>query len=358
MSFDRRLPSLLAGAVIISLFLSGCSFVGDAGQVWGVLESDSAHKKALALVVDEVESIDGVESVSSNYVADGPSGDEAELHVIASTTISEQQLSAIAAALQDGFAGVDLENAVPEFTLKFGDAERTGVFTQSGVLLSAEEFVREVVYWQSVEAAAETGLSLTLSPNGQDAIYQRTFETPKKADPIRTSKLFISHFEAVAEVPDESSSFTIWSLAGIWANPSLPSPEIVAVLDDIQKFIPVMDRVTPTDDVQTEEYVSPEGALLQSLRTGDDGVTRAEILIVQREFRAADWQAVVEAAALAVQVPEINFRYIAGDRAFQITTCEQSADQTADDQKLLEGVLGLDEQGRDAAKAGVCSFEV
>jgi len=355
MNFSRRLPGVALGATLLVFLLSGCSLVNDAGQVWDILDADAAAKKALNAVVNDVQGIKGVESVSSNFVADGPHGDEAAIEVVASAEITDDQLSAIATAVHEGFARADLVTAIPEFTLNFAAADEAGAFVQSEMLLTMEEFVHEVVYWRSVEAAAETGLSLTVTPAGQDGAYQRLFETPENADPIRTSKLFMSHFEALAAVPDETRMPTIWSLAGIWLTPELPSAETMAVFDDIQTFIPVMDRITPTDDLETAEYVSPEGTLLQSFATGDDGVSRAEILIVHHDFRAANWQTVVEAAALAARVPEISFRYIAADRPFQVTTCARSVNQTDDDVKFLDEVRATGAPGIDAVKAGVCS---
>lgn len=350
-----RTVALAASLAVVTLTLGGCSFVDDAGQAWGILQSDAAPKQALSDAVSTLKGIDGVESASSTFVAAGASGVEAALHVIASASIAEESLSEIATITRESFGGSELENTVPTLTLRFGDGADDGVLTQRYPELSDEQFIAEIAYWRSAEVAIEAELSLTLTPSPEGGAYVRTINAPEDADAVGTAEHVIENFEALAAVHDETKIPTSWDFSGIRSFPILPPADLVGALNDIRTIIPLIDYST-VPETPTADFEYPEGVLMMWNLPALEGPVVAEIWMSQREFREADWKNALGAAITAGQIADLNIRYGAGEQQFQLHTspCVGTINESSDDQKFFDAALAGGAQFLAGAGPGAC----
>ncbi|WP_341953004.1 hypothetical protein [Salinibacterium sp. TMP30] len=354
MKSSRRPAAIVAAAVLLSLTLGGCSLVNDAGQVFGVVAADAEKQRKLADVVSALERIEGVESASSDFTSDGPSGDEAQLQVTVNAASTKDQAWEIATVTHEAFTSVELANAVPLLTLRIA-GDTNSMLTRSYFGYSDEQFAEDFAYWRAAETATGTQLSMALTPAAITGTYDRTFSAPEQADAGRTAELIIENVEALNAVHDETQNPTIWEFAGMRSYPHLPPADLVQLLDGIRGTIPLIDfSAVPENPAPDFEY--PEGVLLMWNKPQLDKPALAEILISHREYREADWENALLAAAQATPVSNLNVRYAAGEQQFQLhtSTCKGTVNESSDDQKFFEAVLATGAEFLDGAGPGAC----
>jgi hypothetical protein len=354
MKSSRRLHLIVSGAVLLSLALGGCSFVDDAGTVWGVVGSDIEKQRKLASVASALERIEGVESASSDFTSDGPSGDEAQLQVTVNAATTKDQAWEIATVTHEAFTSVELVNTVPLLTLRIA-GDTNSALTRSYFGYSDEQFAEDFAYWRAAETATGTQLSMALTPGAITGTYDRTFSAPEQVDAVRTAELIIENVEALNAVHDETQNPTIWEFAGMRSYPHLPPADLVELLDGIRGTIPLIDfSAVPKDPAPDFEY--PEGVLLMWNKPNLEQPALAEIMISRREYRDSDEQKAIAAAALAASVPDLIFRYVAGEQQFQLhtSTCEGTVNQSSDDQKFFDAMLATGAEFLDGAGPGAC----
>jgi hypothetical protein len=363
------LPAVVAGAVLLALDLAGCSFVDDAGQVWGIVNSDFEKQRSLARAVSALELLEGVESASSNFTAAGLSGAEAELHVIVRPGTTPEQARSISSTTREAFGAPELEGVNPLFTLR-GNGAADGVLTRncfdlSDGALADVAFAADFAYWRAGEIAVGAPLSMSLTPSATGEACDRGFTAPDQGDAgqgdagqgdaVRTAELLLDNFEALAAVPDETQNATMWEFAGMLASPHLPSAELVGLLDDIHYTIPLIDySQLPENPAPDIEY--PEGVLLAVNKFAPEQPVVAEIMISQQEYRNADWQNAIAAGALATRVPDLSFRYVMPERQFQLhtSTCEGTVNESSDDQKFFDAIVAYGAKLLPGAGPGTC----
>ncbi|EPR75196.1 hypothetical protein ADILRU_2546 [Leifsonia rubra CMS 76R] len=355
MKRSRRPAAIVAAAVLLSLTLGGCSFVGDAGQVFGILAADAEKQRKLADVVSELERIDGVESASSTFAADGPSGDEAQLQVTVSAAATKEQAREIATVTDDAFfSSVELAETVPLLTIRIA-GNKNSVLTRSFFNHSDEEFANDFEYWRTIQEVIGTELSMSLTPGFVTSTYERTFSAPEGVDAVRTAVKVIDNIEKLEAVDDETNNSTIWAFAGMRSYPHLPSADVVGLLDDIRGTFPLLDH-SGIPENPGPEFEYPEGVVLMWNKPSHEQSAMAELLITQREYRDDDWRDVIEAGVRSAQVPGLNFRYASGEQQFQLhtSTCDGTIYESSDDQKLFESVLASGTEFLDGAGPGAC----
>ncbi|MGV8851736.1 MAG: hypothetical protein ACOH1M_04105 [Rhodoglobus sp.] len=357
MKLPRRFSTAAATAVLLAVTLGGCSLVGDAGQVWGIVASEAEKTRKLASVVSALEGIDGVESVSSSFVADGPQGDEVQLQVTVSESFAKDQAWKIATVTYEAFSSGELAEAVPLLTLRIaGNAH--SVLTRSFFGYSDEQFAEDFDYWRAIERTVGTELSMSLTEGFVTGTYVRTFRAPDGVDAVATAERVIDNFDALAALHDETMNPTMWEFSGMRSYPDLPSAEAVELLDEIRATIALVDYSQLPEDPEPElEY--PEGVLLMWSTLFFEGPTTVEISITHSEYRESDWDAALSAAVRAAELPNLNFRYTAGEQQFQLhtSTCEGTVAVSGDDRKLFDTVLASGAQFLTGAAAGACMPE-
>jgi hypothetical protein len=354
MKFPGRLPSVVAAVALLAVALGGCSFVDDAGQVWGIVASDSEKQRKLASVVSALEGIDGVESASADFSADGPAGDEVHLQVTVSAESTKEHAWKIATVTYEAFSSVELAETAPLLTLRIAGNVHS-VLTRSFFGYSDEQFAEDFDYWRAIEKTVGTELSMSLTEGFVTGTYVRTFRAPDGVDAVAAAEHVLDNFDALAALHDETKNPTMWELSGMRSYPNLPSAESVELLDEIRDTIPLVDYSQLPEDAEPEfEY--PGGVLLMWSRPFFEGPTTVEISITHGEYRESDWDAALGAAVRAAELSNLNFRYTAGDQQFQLhtSTCEGTVAVSGDDRKLFDTVLASGAQFLTGAAAGVC----
>ncbi|QYH35244.1 hypothetical protein [Salinibacterium sp. M195] len=354
MKLPRRLSSVVVTSALLAVALGGCSFVGDAGQVWGIVASDAEKQRKVASVVSALEGIEGVESASSDFSADGPAGDEVHLQVTVGAASTKEQAWKIATITYEAFSSVELAETVPLLTLRIaGNAH--SVLTRSFFAYSDEQFAEDFDYWRAIEKTVGTALSMSLTEGYVTGTYLRTFMAPDGVDGVSTAEGVIDNFDALAAVHDETKNPTMWELSGMRSYPTLPSAQAVELLDEIRATIPLVDYSQLPENPEPEfEY--PEGVQLMWSTPFFEAPTTVEIVITHSEYRESDWDAALGAAVRAAELANLNFRYAAGDQQFQLhtSTCEGTVAVSGDDRKLFDTVLASGAQFLTGAAPGVC----
>ncbi|QAV70339.1 hypothetical protein ESZ53_07715 [Salinibacterium sp. UTAS2018] len=354
MTSSRQNAASIAVIFALSVSLSGCALVGGAGQLWDAAASDLSHQRALDAAAVELESIAGVRSASARFASDTPESAAAELHVVVADNLSRDQVRRIAAVARETFTSVDFETAAPLLTLSAAH-DGAGVLSRSSFEFSDENFADDVAYWRAAESAVEADLSMALTASMSGALYDRTITWPDGEDALATADSVIANFTALAAVPDDTSSPTMWNFSGMWAYPSLPAADTVALLDEIRGTIPLADFSADSSGMG-EEY--PEGVQLQLQATMREGtvLTQASIAVNHNEYREADWQNVVAAGVLASRVPDLNFSYTEKGRQFLIHTsaCTVTSAESSQDRQLFDAVLASGAEFLPGAGPGAC----
>lgn len=354
MTRTRRLSAVFVGAVIVSLGLGGCSFLDDAGQVWGIVNSDFEKQRSLTGAASALERLDGVKSAASAFTAAGLSGPEAELHVTVGSETTPEQARVIYAATRQALEAPELDGALSLFTLR-SNGTTDGLLTQNCFRSSDDEFEADFTFWRGAEAAIGAPLSMTLTPSATLASCDRSFTATEQSDAVNTAEMLLQNFEALAAVPDETQNFTVWNFAGMLASPRLPSAPLMELLDNIRNRIPLIDY-SQLPENPGPDFDYPEGVLLSIIELNPAQPLRAEIVITQREYRNADWKNAIAAGARATKVPDLIFRYVTPLRQFQFHTsrCEGALNLTNDDQKFFDAVLAGGGELLPGAGPGAC----
>ncbi|WP_010203999.1 hypothetical protein [Salinibacterium sp. PAMC 21357] len=354
MKLSQRLASVVASVSLLTVALGGCSFVGDAGQAWGIVASDAEKTRKLASVVSALEGVDGVESASSDFSADGPAGDEVQLQVTVSESFDKEHAWSIATITSEALDSVELVEAVPLLTLRI-EGNAHSVLTRSFFRYSDEQFAEDFAYWRASEKAVGTELAMSLTEGSITGSYTRTFTAPDDVDAVAAAEHIIENFAALAAVPDETNNPTIWQFAGMRSYPSLPSAETIDLLDDIRDTIALVDY-SQLPENPGPDYEYPEGVLLSWNTPFYDAPTSVEVAILQREYRTADWDAALVVAALAAGVPNLTVRYVAGEQQFQVHTsvCAGEIHESSDDQAFYDAALSGGAEFLPGAGPGAC----
>lgn len=198
----RRIVALTAMVAAFAVVLSGCSLWQDGEKVAGQVQESIVAHQVLTELTDELRARDGVESAESSVVP---------VYRTASVTVEFRKGSpAIAVAevvtrVDEVLRGAELQPFKREFSVQAGDA---GIL-QTSFDRAPIDYAAELAYWDAVQSAIGTGITLTLGAD-RAGEFQRILSTETDA----TVAAIADHYDDVAALEPPDAAETRWRLPG------------------------------------------------------------------------------------------------------------------------------------------------
>lgn len=321
------LVAALVATAIATITLTGCTLISDGGEVLGILQDDAASQEALSNALDELRALDGVDSASSRFLAEGPQGDEADIDVVARASSAAAELVVMAEVARAAFASPELASAVSKFSLTIGDASllRTTAFPGSAAVLAGE-----VGYWRAAEVAIGAELSMLLTGDGAADYYREITPAAEPGEDSAFTESFLNGGSELLALDDESTARTHWGLPGMTASPGLPPADVFALLETIRSAFPLANPRTPS-----------EGASVW-WQGEDNGLM---VIFGQDELRESDWPSAIALAqeVMAAEITGTSFFYQTQrpdfrQYRFYLDECATEVTVGADDRALVDAL--------------------
>lgn len=340
----------LVATALLAPALGGCTPFGDGESDLAIDELTPSQQQLLVESIASVRQIAGIGEVSATAISSELWDSAVMVQVDVSEGFASEQTRAIAATMNRA-SGNGREPALPAaFTIRVaGDA--AGSFRVANLGLDPAVVADNFSYWQALEEAAGTELTMVLFPSGyDDGFYSRIVSAPGGTASQETITHFIDNYDALAAiVPIQASGGELfstvansgyegWSLPGLSVSGPLPPKEVIELVDEISQVVPLQQNSWFDLGEDLPEY-SPEGATVRW--TDDETVLQGrDVSIFSGEYREEDWPAIVAAAASATTLTGFDFRYFSIEREFRfhVSPCDGTIEQTADDQLLFDAL--------------------
>jgi len=217
---------LAALLVVTALTLSGCSLVGEVGQVGGSIAEETALDAELSALRGTIVELDGVTDVTATVEIEGDYEFFVEFAVTADG-LTESVADEIVVAAGDAFSAGTLGKQDVFFTLT---TEDDGALSFTSLALSGVDLSGEVEYWFAFQEAY--GSPLRLSLYGDESVAG---EAPYLSHIETYSPGAVPDWDALRAVSDGTEAARSWRLYGVDVVGSLPPEPVTEVIDDLTR---------------------------------------------------------------------------------------------------------------------------
>jgi hypothetical protein len=316
---------------VVALSLAGCSVLEDISRTGGSIVDGASIDSALAAATEQIEAIDGVETVDSSSILQGDFTYQVSIDVAVEDP-SVESTQAIAGIVFEAYGRPGFARAPRSLLITHrGD----GVLSISTFELSRETLEDEIDFQFTIGAASGSRFALTLDSVDESAGYHRGLSS-QDASPRA--------FSEVRSIPDPTDAvFTQWSIPGIAWRADWPTDEAFEFLESTVDSIPsieLYDGTQTTTGVYMEWWSASEAAVF-IYYTEPPGVAAITA--------TPDWQQIDDVVGQiresGLPVATIQIIDMGGSRNAAITTtrCLNSPEPTADDIEFFNALTNVPE---------------
>lgn len=326
----------------VAVALAGCSFVGQVGDSFGAAARDKAIGAALATLTTKLETIPGIEHVTSTYSMREDYTFEASVQATTAALTGEQAslaTTAVARAFNDdAFAG-------QQTTFQLDGVDEGVSIGGSG--LAAQRVAADVAYWSLLRTAYAAPLSLGIWKDA-GSVYSRTISGQLHPAPI--------DWAALRAVHDPGFTAGGWDFPGVESSSALPTEAEAGLLAELAAVSPVYGVPTFDGVLMTLQ----PGVIAQVSVTSTQKTDAAPATVVSLAPLTA-WPGVVAVAKVlttsAVPVGDFSFSNNGGGvwATMHLASCDGRMTATPQDDELLTALLAAGVQLPPTAAAGICA---
>ncbi|TBN57950.1 hypothetical protein EYE40_11375 [Glaciihabitans arcticus] len=321
--------------VVGALTLSGCSLIGEVGQVGGSMAEEAALNAELDALRGRIIDLDGVTDATATLEIEGDYEFYVEFAVTADE-LSEPVAAQIVEEIGDAFSAGTLAKQNGFVGLEAADDSSLSWNT---LALVGQDLSGEVEYWFALQEAF--GSPLRVGLYGED---QAAGDAPYLSSIATYAPGATPDWDSLRAVPDTTGAARTWQLYGVDVVGSLPPEPVTDVLADLTSTL---------GESFGMQWDGPKEALTVA-------VYSAELTTGTPVEQTPAWDALRDAVALLAVAPvrSSTFSYYGEDQsgkfAVHLGVCEGGLRETPLDASFLAALTAAGALDGVEAAPGIC----